>query len=81
MSTENAHWFFDHVRPGDIVQVVNSHGATMTPFDNGFGDWNLDETKWLQGSALGKATANAQGSASVARNPLSNPARLRPETA
>jgi lipoprotein-anchoring transpeptidase ErfK/SrfK len=82
LSTENAHWFFDHVRQGDVVQVVNSHGSTMTPFDNGFGDWNLDEAKWQQGSALGaKAAGTAeQGSAAVAKNPLSNPARLRPET-
>ncbi|WP_078862515.1 L,D-transpeptidase family protein [Streptomyces sp. NRRL F-5123] len=86
MSTDDAHWFFDHVRPGDIVQVVNSHGATMTPFDNGFGDWNLDEAQWLKGSALGKATAPSaqQGSTSGGggpMSPLSNPARLRPETA
>jgi lipoprotein-anchoring transpeptidase ErfK/SrfK len=83
MSTDNAHWFFDHVRQGDIVQVVNSHGPTMTPFDNGFGDWNLDDTKWQQGSALGSKAAGLaeQGSAAVAKNPLSDPARLRPDTA
>ena len=77
LSTENAHWFFDHVRQGDIVQVVNSQGATMTPFDNGIGDWNLDEAKWLQGSALGKASSTASRGPV---NPMSNPARLRPET-
>ncbi|SHL86526.1 Lipoprotein-anchoring transpeptidase ErfK/SrfK [Actinacidiphila paucisporea] len=83
MSTENAHWFFDHVRQGDIVQVVNSHGPTMTPFDNGYGDWNLDAAKWQQGSALGAKAAGLaeQGSAAVAKNPLSDPARLRPEAA
>ncbi|MCL2730060.1 MAG: Ig-like domain-containing protein [Actinomycetia bacterium] len=52
MSTENAEWFFDHVEQGDIVQVVNSHGSMMTPFDNGFGDWNLSWSQWKQGSAL-----------------------------
>jgi hypothetical protein len=52
MSTENAEWFFDHVRQGDIVHVVNSQGAMMTPFDNGFGDWNLTWDQWKQGSAL-----------------------------
>lgn len=83
MSTDNAHWFFDHVRQGDVVQVVNSHGPTMTPFDNGFGDWNLDAAKWRQGSALGAKAAGLaeRGSAAVAPNPMSNPARLRPETA
>ena len=52
MSTANAEWFFEHVREGDIVQVVNSHGSLMTPFDNGFGDWNLSWAQWKQGSAL-----------------------------
>jgi hypothetical protein len=52
MSTANAEWLFEHVRPGDIVKVVNSDGPTMTPFDNGFGDWNLSWSQWKQGSAL-----------------------------
>ncbi|WP_434091157.1 Ig-like domain-containing protein [Streptomyces flaveus] len=52
MSTANAAWFFKTVRPGDIVKVVNSEGDMMTPFDNGFGDWNLDWQKWQKGSAL-----------------------------
>lgn len=52
MSTANAQWFFEHIRRGDIVRVVNSDGATMTPFDNGFGDWNLSWEQWKRGSAL-----------------------------
>ncbi|MCQ9134284.1 MULTISPECIES: Ig-like domain-containing protein [Streptomyces] len=52
MSTSNAEWFFDHIRQGDVVQVVNSNGDTMETFGNGFGDWNLDWTKWTTGSAL-----------------------------
>jgi lipoprotein-anchoring transpeptidase ErfK/SrfK len=52
MSTGNAEWFFDNVREGDIVKVVNSHGNTMEPFGNGFGDWNLAWKKWRKGSAL-----------------------------
>ncbi|MCX4803815.1 Ig-like domain-containing protein [Streptomyces sp. NPDC058682] len=52
MSTENAAWFFETVREGDIVEVVNSGGAKMAPFDNGFGDWNVDWRTWLAGSAL-----------------------------
>ncbi|MFI9105293.1 Ig-like domain-containing protein [Streptomyces fildesensis] len=73
MSTENAHWFFDQVRMGDVVQVVNSAGSTMTPFDNGFGDWNLNWSDWKKGSALGKA-----GKAAAVQNTAA-PARLRPE--
>ncbi|MFK0115858.1 Ig-like domain-containing protein [Streptomyces sp. NPDC090994] len=52
MSTGNAEWFFDTVREGDLVEVVNSYGDTMETFGNGFGDWNLDWDKWRTGSAL-----------------------------
>jgi lipoprotein-anchoring transpeptidase ErfK/SrfK len=52
MSTDNAHWFFNEVRSGDIVQVVNSNGAPMEPFGNGFGDWNLSWDQWKKGSAI-----------------------------
>ncbi|WP_377271997.1 Ig-like domain-containing protein [Peterkaempfera sp. SMS 1(5)a] len=53
MSTENAHWFYQQVRMGDILQVVNSHGHPMEPFGNGFGDWNVSWSDWLAGSATG----------------------------
>ena len=52
MSTGNAEWFFDNVREGDIVKVVNSDGDTMETFGNGFGDWNLDWDEVAEGSAL-----------------------------
>src|SRR5882757_1891979 len=82
MSTDNAHWFFDHVRQGDIVQVVGSQGDTMAPFDNGFGDWNLSWDQWKKGSALGGSAATAAKSpADPADTPASAPARLRPQTA
>ncbi|MCX3061417.1 L,D-transpeptidase [Streptomyces beihaiensis] len=55
MSTDNASWFFDTVREGDIVKVVNSNGEEMDPFGNGFGDWNLGWKKWSAGSALADA--------------------------
>ncbi|MDX6761898.1 Ig-like domain-containing protein, partial [Streptomyces sp. F8] len=57
MSTENAAWFFKTVREGDIVEVVNSGGEKMAPFDNGFGDWNVDWRSWLAGSALANVDA------------------------
>ncbi|WP_367323760.1 Ig-like domain-containing protein [Streptomyces sp. HUAS ZL42] len=67
MSTSNAEWFFDNVREGDIVKVVNSNGDTMEPFGNGFGDWNLDWTKWHAGSALTAGTPNSTGPQDTAR--------------
>ncbi|MBD0736131.1 Ig-like domain-containing protein [Streptomyces sp. CBMA29] len=79
MSMDNAHWFFDNVRQGDIVEVTHSLGDTMTPFDNGFGDWNLSWAQWKKGSALGAAgqSAATQNTATTANS--SSPARLRPQ--
>ncbi|MET8626893.1 Ig-like domain-containing protein [Kitasatospora sp. NPDC004669] len=54
MSTDNAHWFYDNTRVGDLVTVVNSRGARMEPFGNGFGDWNVSWTDWVKHSALGQ---------------------------
>lgn len=71
MSTENAKWFFDNVRVGDLVKVVGSAGDTMSPFDNGFGDWNMPWNKWREGSALTAGKREGTGPA--------DGARLRPE--
>ncbi|AVH59181.1 MULTISPECIES: L,D-transpeptidase [Streptomyces] len=71
MSTANAKWFFENVRLGDIVKVVNSKGATLDPFGNGFGDWNLDWAKWRLGSAL---VEGPEGPSPAER------ARLRPQS-
>ncbi|MFK8908614.1 Ig-like domain-containing protein [Streptomyces sp. YS-3] len=71
MSTGNAAWFYETVNEGDIVKVVNSIGEDMTPFDNGFGDWNVDWDKWRKGSVL-------QADAKAGQSKL-NSARLRPQ--
>ncbi|WTP57025.1 Ig-like domain-containing protein [Streptomyces phaeochromogenes] len=72
MSSANAQWFYENIRAGDIVQVVNSSGDMMAPFGNGFGDWNLTWKKWRTGSAL---VADApEGPGPEAR------LRLRPES-
>ncbi len=52
LSTEDARWFFEYVKVGDIVEHVNGYGADMAYFGNGFGDWNMDWDAWQQGSAL-----------------------------
>ncbi|MTE18704.1 L,D-transpeptidase family protein [Streptomyces sp. TRM43335] len=52
MSTENARWFFETVRPGDIVRYVGGEGERMPVFGNGLGDWNLSWKEWREGSAL-----------------------------
>ena len=67
MSTSNAEWFFNTVRQGDIVKVVNSGGDMMEPFGNGFGDWNLDWDKWRKGSVLQAGTREGSSPADMAR--------------
>ncbi|MFJ3876099.1 Ig-like domain-containing protein [Streptomyces sp. NPDC090077] len=71
MSTADAAWFYETVREGDIVEVVNSGGERMDPFGNGIGDWNMDWRTWLSGSALTRAAAH---------RPPDTPARLDPTT-
>ncbi|MFG2191213.1 Ig-like domain-containing protein [Streptomyces sp. NPDC048639] len=71
MSTEAAKWFFDTVKVGDVVQVVGSNGDMMTPFDNGFGDWNVDWAKWRKGSAVVPAGSHVDSTPA-------DSARLRP---
>ncbi|AJE86106.1 ErfK/YbiS/YcfS/YnhG family protein [Streptomyces albus] len=73
MSTENAEWFFNTVREGDLVKVVNSGGEMMAPFDNGYGDWNLSWAKWRQGTALKADSGEQAGPERVAAS------RLRPQ--
>ncbi|MGC9542901.1 Ig-like domain-containing protein [Streptomyces sp. UG1] len=67
MSPGNAAWFYDTISEGDIVQVVNSNGATMAPFGNGFGDWNLNWKKWRGGSALVAGKPDGPGPEEAAR--------------
>ncbi|MDT0615606.1 L,D-transpeptidase [Streptomyces lancefieldiae] len=67
MSNANAKWFFGEFQEGDLVEVVNSGGKTMESFGNGFGDWNLDWTKWRTGSALTGGTGSASTSQEAAR--------------
>ena len=49
-STENAKWFYDNTTRGDIVEVVNTVGATL-PGTDGLGDWNIPWEQWKAGNA------------------------------
>ncbi len=69
MSTDNAKWFFDNTRVGDLVQVVNSRGHEMEPFGNGFGDWNVDWDEYVKHSALGKPVTTATPAEGVNATP------------
>ncbi|MFJ9440667.1 Ig-like domain-containing protein [Kitasatospora sp. NPDC101235] len=74
MNNENARWFYEHTRVGDLVTVVNSRGARMEPFGNGFGDWNVDWTDWVKHSASGEPVSTT---APAAQAPASG--MIRPE--
>ncbi|MER7765042.1 Ig-like domain-containing protein [Streptomyces sp. NPDC097619] len=67
MSTGNAAWFYENIREGDIVRVVNSYGDDMDPFGNGFGDWNVSWKKWREGSALLAGTQDGRTPGDVNR--------------
>lgn len=43
-------WFYDHFSYGDIVTIKGT-GTRLEPTD-GFGDWNIPWSEWLEGSAL-----------------------------
>jgi len=82
MSTDDAKWFFENTRVGDLVQVVNSLGHDMEPFGNGFGDWNIDWDDYVKHSALGKPV-NTAGPEQAATNasPAPAPEDAGPEAA
>ncbi|MFF9838898.1 Ig-like domain-containing protein [Streptomyces sp. NPDC013740] len=81
MSTEDAAWFFRTVREGDLVRVVNAYGEPMSPFDNGYGDWNLSWAEWRRGSALGPGGPGGPGGSGAPGGPGARNAAgaLRPE--
>lgn len=49
LSPENAKWFFDHVKKGDVVINTNTGGPDLKPWD-GFGDWQVPWTQWVSGN-------------------------------
>ncbi|AGG67513.1 hypothetical protein H924_10415 [Corynebacterium callunae DSM 20147] len=50
VSTENAQWFQETVKRGDIVTVKNTVGSTLSGTD-GLGDWNTPWSEWSAGNA------------------------------
>lgn len=50
INPEAGRWFYDTFSFGDIVQVTGT--KTQLEPDDGFGDWNIPWTTWLEGSAL-----------------------------
>jgi lipoprotein-anchoring transpeptidase ErfK/SrfK len=49
LSPDNAKWFFDHVKKGDVVINTNTGGPDLKPWD-GFGDWQVPWGQWVSGN-------------------------------
>jgi lipoprotein-anchoring transpeptidase ErfK/SrfK len=50
VSPSHAVWFYDNTKRGDIVEVVNTVGSTLSGTD-GLGDWNVPWEQWKAGNA------------------------------
>jgi lipoprotein-anchoring transpeptidase ErfK/SrfK len=50
VSPSNAQWFYEHTKRGDIVQVVNTLGPSLSGTE-GLGDWNIPWDQWHAGNA------------------------------
>jgi lipoprotein-anchoring transpeptidase ErfK/SrfK len=49
LSPDNAKWFFDNVKKGDLVININTGGPDLKPWD-GFGDWQVPWGQWVSGN-------------------------------
>lgn len=50
VNTENAKWFYDNTKRGDLVIVSNTVGPIL-PGTEGLGDWNIPWQVWKAGNA------------------------------
>jgi lipoprotein-anchoring transpeptidase ErfK/SrfK len=49
LSPDNAKWFFDNVKKGDVVINANTGGPDLKLYD-GFGDWQVPWGQWVSGN-------------------------------
>jgi lipoprotein-anchoring transpeptidase ErfK/SrfK len=52
LSTDRAAWFFNFSQPGDVVEIKNSIGPTLSAADGDIYDWAIPWEEWQAGSAL-----------------------------
>ena len=52
LSPERAAWFFAFSQPGDVVEIKNSIGPTLSAADGDIYDWAIPWDRWQAGSAL-----------------------------
>ncbi|SDQ72587.1 Lipoprotein-anchoring transpeptidase ErfK/SrfK [Actinopolyspora saharensis] len=49
MSLSEAEWVYDLVKKGDVVNITNSGGKQLPSWD-GFGDWQIPWSEWVEGN-------------------------------
>jgi lipoprotein-anchoring transpeptidase ErfK/SrfK len=52
LTTDRAAWFFNFSQPGDVVEIKNSIGPTLSAADGEIYDWAVPWDQWQAGSAL-----------------------------
>lgn len=52
LTDDRAEWFLHFSQPGDVVEVVNSIGPTLSAVDGDIYDWAVPWDQWTAGSAL-----------------------------
>lgn len=50
VSPENAEWFYNNTKRGDVVEVRGTVGSTLSGVE-GLGDWNIPWSQWKAGNA------------------------------
>ncbi|HYB38350.1 MAG TPA: Ig-like domain-containing protein [Mycobacterium sp.] len=50
VSPSNAQWFYEHTKRGDVVEIINTVGPTLSGIE-GLGDWNIPWEQWRAGNA------------------------------
>ncbi|MBS4727251.1 L,D-transpeptidase family protein [Mycobacterium sp. SM1] len=50
VSPSNAQWFYEHAKRGDVVEIINTVGPTLSGTE-GLGDWNIPWGQWRAGNA------------------------------
>jgi lipoprotein-anchoring transpeptidase ErfK/SrfK len=50
VSPSNAQWFYEHAKRGDVVEIINTVGPTLSGTE-GLGDWNIPWDQWHAGNA------------------------------
>jgi lipoprotein-anchoring transpeptidase ErfK/SrfK len=50
VSPDNAQWFYNNTKRGDVVQVRGTVGSVLSGYE-GLGDWNIPWSQWKAGNA------------------------------